>query len=93
MKKSRNDCLFEPFDNHSSILGLARYNTSAKVRCSDSACNGVRESVNKLAASAASLDYVKFQAVIKSAASAASLAEAALAADLITAFFVDFWPR
>ena len=32
----------------------------------------VRESVNKSAASAASLDYVKFQAVIKSAASAAS---------------------
>ena len=30
------------------------------------------ESVNKLAASAVSLDYVKFQAVIKSAASAAS---------------------
>ena len=34
---------------------------------------GVRESVNKSAASAASLDYVKFQAVIKSAVSAASL--------------------
>ena len=34
---------------------------------------GVRESVNKSAASAASLDYVKFQAVIKSAARAASL--------------------
>ena len=33
---------------------------------------GVREFVNKSAASAASLDYVKFQAVIKSAASAAS---------------------
>ena len=33
----------------------------------------VRESVNKSAASAASPDYVKFQAVIKSAASAASL--------------------
>ena len=33
----------------------------------------VRESANKSAASAASLDYVKFQAVIKSAASAASL--------------------
>ena len=32
----------------------------------------VRELVNKSAASAASLDYVKFQAVIKSAASAAS---------------------
>ena len=33
---------------------------------------GVREFVNKSAASAASLDYLKFQAVIKSAASAAS---------------------
>ena len=34
----------------------------------------VREFANKSAASAASLDYIKFQAVIKSAASAASLA-------------------
>ena len=34
-----------------------------------------RESVNKSAASAASLDYVKNQAVIKSAAGAASLHE------------------
>ena len=34
---------------------------------------GVPESVNKSAASAASLDYVKFQAVIKSAARAANL--------------------
>ena len=34
---------------------------------------GVREFVNKSAASTASPDYVKFQAVIKSAASAASL--------------------
>ena len=33
---------------------------------------GVRESVNKSAASVVSLDYVEFQAVIKSAASAAS---------------------
>ena len=38
-----------------------------------SGTDGVRESVNKLAASAASPDYVKFRAVIKSAASAASL--------------------
>ena len=43
--------------------------------------------MNKSAASAASLDYLKFQAVIKSAASAASLVEAAIAADLITSFF------
>ena len=34
---------------------------------------GVQEFANKSAASAASLGYVKFQAVIKSAASAASL--------------------
>ena len=63
--------------------------------------NGVREFANQSAASAASLDYVKFQAVIKSAASAAgtglgwaplglgfldlAFGEAALAADLITA--------
>ena len=52
--------------------------------------NAVREFVNKSAASTASLDYVKFQAVIKSAASAASLLEAALAADWITAFFSQF---
>ena len=49
----------------------------------------VREFVNKSAASAASLDYVKFQAVIKLAASAVSLAEAALAVDLITALFLQ----
>ena len=36
-------------------------------------CCGVRESMNKSAASAAFLDYVKFQGVIKSAASTASL--------------------
>ena len=35
--------------------------------------SAVQEFCNKSAASAASLDYVKFQAVIKSAASAASL--------------------
>ena len=42
--------------------------------CITFACslNAVRESVNKSAASAASLGYVKFQAMIKSAASAAS---------------------
>ena len=37
------------------------------------AYHAVREFANKSAASAASLDYVKFQAVIKSAASAASV--------------------
>ena len=52
--------------------------------------DAVRGSANKSAASAASPDYVKFQAVIKSAASAASLAEAALAADWITAPFLQF---
>ena len=62
------------------------------------ACPGtlaVRESANKSAASAASPDYVKFQAVIKSAASAAPQKSKSrkprprgvpwLAADLITA--------
>ena len=56
----------------------------------DCMSSGVRESVNKSAASAASPDYVKFQAVIKSAASAASLRGGALAADCITAFFLQF---
>ena len=55
--------------------------------------SAVREFADKSAASAASPEYVKFQAVIKSAASAASLAEAALAADLFTAFFCNFWAR
>ena len=40
--------------------------------CAFPVANAVRESANKSAASAASLDYVKFQAVIKSAATAAS---------------------
>ena len=40
----------------------------------------VREVADKSAAGAASLDYVQFQAVIKSAASAACPGEAALAA-------------
>ena len=39
----------------------------------DSQPHGVREFANKPAASTASPDYVKFQAVVKSAASAASL--------------------
>ena len=58
--------------------------------CKGVQSDAVRESANKSAASAASPDYVKNQAVIKSAASAASLAEATLAADLITAFFLQF---
>ena len=62
----------------------------ARVRKYTASTDGVRESANKSAASAASPDYVKFQAVIKSAASAASLAEDALAADWITAFFSQF---
>ena len=51
------------------------------------------QAVIKSAVSAASLDYVRFQAVIKSAVSAAYLAEAALAADLITTFFRNLWSR
>ena len=49
--------------------------------------------VKKPPAGAASLEYVKFQAMIKPAASAAPLAEAARAADLITAFLGNFWQR
>ena len=57
----------------------------------DTSKNAVRELVNKSAASAASLEYVKFQAVIQSAAIAQPpLAEAALAADLIKSFFLHF---
>ena len=52
--------------------------------------HAVRESANKSVASAASPDYAEFQAVIKSPAFAASLAEAALAADWITSFFSHF---
>ena len=48
----------------SSMLGLVHLKVSSSLFT-------VREIVNKSAASAASLDYVKFQAVIKSAASAA----------------------
>ena len=44
--------------------------------------NAVRESGNKSAASAASLDYVKFQGVIKSAASTASLHEGRVSGQL-----------
>ena len=51
--------------------------------------DAVPEFVIKSAASAASPDYVKFQAVIKSAAQP-PCAEAALAADWITAFFLQF---
>ena len=50
------------------------------------AFDAVREFANKLAASAASLDYVLFQAVIKSAASAASLLE--WAGDLLSPIFL-----
>ena len=46
---------------------------STNVRSNKDLRGELRDPVNKSAASAASLDYVKFQAVIKSAASAASL--------------------
>ena len=57
----------------SSSLRLALQAPCTVIRDHIQSClNGVRESVNKSAGSAASPDYVKFQAVIKSAASAAS---------------------
>ena len=51
---------------------------------------GLRESVNKSAASAASPDYVNFQAVIKSAASAASLRGGRASGRLDHDFFLRF---
>ena len=50
----------------------------------------VREFVNKSAASAASPEYVKFQAVIKSAASAASLRGGRASGRLDHGLFVQF---
>ena len=52
--------------------------------------NAVREFANKSAASAASPDYVKFQAVIKSAASAASLCGGRASGRLDHGFFLQF---
>ena len=51
----------------------------------------VREFANKSAARAASPDYVEFQAVIKSAASAASLRGGRASGRLDHGFFVQFW--
>ena len=51
----------------------------------------VREFANKSAASAASPDYIKFQAVIKSAASAASLHGDRASGRLDHGFFSQFW--
>ena len=62
------------------ILGLASQTSDA-----------VREFANKSAASAASLVYVKFQAVIKSAASAASLRGGRASGRLDHGFFLQFW--
>ena len=53
----------------------------------------VRESVNKSAASATSLDYVKFEAVIESAASAASLREGRASGRLDHGLFVSNFAR
>ena len=52
---------------------LARRAGYPSFKSEDPRVCAVREFLNKSAASAASPDYVKFQAVIKSAASAASL--------------------
>ena len=55
--------------------------------------NAVQESANKSAASAASPDYVKFQAVIKSAASAASLRGGRASGRLDHGLFFAFFGR
>ena len=52
--------------------------------------NGVPDFVNKSAASAASLDYVKFRAVNESAASTASLRGGRASGRLDHGFFVQF---
>ena len=62
---------------------------STDLAASEVACCyiAVQEFANKSAASAASLDYVKFQAVIKSAASAASLCGGRASGHLDQTFF------
>ena len=55
--------------------------------------DGVRESVNKSAASAASPDYVKFQSVNKSAASAVSLRGGCASGRLDHVIFFAFFGR
>ena len=58
--------------------------------CRGSVFGAVREFANKSAASAASLGYVKFQAVIKSATSAASLRGGRASGRLDHDFFLQF---
>ena len=58
--------------------------------CGKSYTNAVGEFANKSAASAASKDYVKFQAVIKSGASAASLRGGRVSGRLDHGFFLHF---
>ena len=65
----------------------SRYQTSGNDL---SYVNAVREFANKSAASAASPDYAKFRAVIKSAASAASLCGGRASGRLDHGFFVQF---
>ena len=62
-----------PINKPTIFLMTGRGALARSVMQTESLCiHAIREIVNKLAASAASLDYVKFQALIKSAASAAS---------------------
>ena len=65
---------------------------TSELRCSTirCVCCAVRGSANKSAASAASLDYIKFQAVIKSAAGAASLRGGRASGRLDHGFFLRF---
>ena len=62
-----------------------------QMRCNNMEGNAVREFANKSAASAASLDYVKFEAVINSAASAASLRGGRASNRLDHVFFPAFF--
>ena len=84
-------------------LTCAPHRCKACRTCQEHACSldriqptsiiAVREFANKSAASAASRDYVKFQAVIKSAASAASLRGGRASGRLDHGFFCAIFGR
>ena len=80
-------------------LGIIQSESELRIFCSHSACfrvfigrdsTAVREFANESAASAASPVYIKFQAVIKSAASAASLRGGRASGRLDHGFFSHF---
>ena len=78
VQSERSTCMHYQICGGVCIVGCTSKNRSCNLSwqqavCIWLACCGVREFVKKSAASAASPDHVKFQAVIKSAASAASL--------------------